>query len=136
MAQQFLDDPQIGPMLQQVRCEAVAEHVGRDISFDPGTPDPLLDAEPQGDGGESGAAFGKEYRCRGLGGDEMGTTRLKVTAQGLDGLFAQRDDPLLVTLANDRHEGGLKLQLLEAKGAQLCQAQARCIGDLEHSLIT
>ena len=46
VAEQFLNDPQVGAVLEQVRRETVPQHVRRDISLDAGKAAPFLDARP------------------------------------------------------------------------------------------
>lgn len=43
MPEQLLDDAQIGPVLEQVRREAMAQHVRGHVARDAGPADPLLD---------------------------------------------------------------------------------------------
>ena len=50
VAEEFLDDAQVGAVLEQVGGEAVPEHVGGDVPFHAGVADAVFDALPQGDG--------------------------------------------------------------------------------------
>ena len=59
VAKQFLDDAQIGSVLQEVSGEAVAQHVRSNpavAGLDPRAADASLDAQPERYGGERGAA--------------------------------------------------------------------------------
>jgi hypothetical protein len=49
VAEQFLNDAQVGSALQQMRGKAVTEHVRRDIARDPAPLRPRLDSFPQRD---------------------------------------------------------------------------------------
>jgi hypothetical protein len=60
VAEEFLDDAQVGAVFEEVGGEAVAEHVGRDVSRDAGVARAGLDAAPHGRGAEGAAAFGEE----------------------------------------------------------------------------
>src|SRR5512141_628106 len=60
VSEQFLYYTKIGAVLQQVSGEAVAEHVWSDVAGDTGAADPLLNPEPQRDGGERRAALGQK----------------------------------------------------------------------------
>ena len=52
VAEHFLDNAQIGAMLEEMRGETVAKHVRRDVSGHAGESDALLDAGPHGDRGK------------------------------------------------------------------------------------
>jgi uncharacterized protein (UPF0210 family) len=52
VAEEFLDDAQIGAVLEEVGGEAVPEHVGGEVSFNAGAAGAVFDALPEGDGGE------------------------------------------------------------------------------------
>ena len=58
MAEQFLDDAQIRPMLQQMGGEAVSQHVRGHVSFNARPADAIFDAFPQGDVCKRGTALG------------------------------------------------------------------------------
>src|SRR5688500_10559889 len=46
VAKEFLDDSEVGAIFEQVRGEAVAEHVRRNVALDPGEANALLDPQP------------------------------------------------------------------------------------------
>ena len=46
MAEQFLNDPQVGPIVQEMGGEAVAEHVRGHVAVNARTADALFDAQP------------------------------------------------------------------------------------------
>jgi len=52
MTEEFLDDTQVGAVLQQMGGEAVPEHVGGDVPLHARATDAVFDALPQGDGRE------------------------------------------------------------------------------------
>ena len=58
VTEQFLDDAQIGSMLQQMRREAVPEHVRRHIPGNAGAVHPLLNPKPECECGERRTALG------------------------------------------------------------------------------
>ena len=47
VAQQFLDDAQVGAVFQQMGGEAVAQHVRREVAAQAGPAGAALDAQPQ-----------------------------------------------------------------------------------------
>ena len=104
MAQHFLDDAEVGAVLEQVRREAVPEHVRSNVFIDATTFDALFDVQPKGHAGESGAATGEENSAGGAGFDELWARGAEVTFERGDGGFADRDDAFLVPLANDVDE--------------------------------
>ena len=72
MAEQLLDDAQVGAVLQQVGREAVPQHVGSHVARNVGAADTLFDAQPERHRGKRCAAPGEEdtgWRTRG---DERG----------------------------------------------------------------
>ena len=46
MAEHFLDDPQVSAMFEEMRGKTVAQHVGRDVSFDPEPFHSLFNSQP------------------------------------------------------------------------------------------
>lgn len=46
VAQQFLNDPQIRAVLEQVRGKTVSEHMRSNVALDAGAADPVLDPQP------------------------------------------------------------------------------------------
>src|SRR5258708_11469819 len=64
MAEEFLDDAQIGAVFEEVSGEAMPQHVRGDISANPGSPGALLDPQPERDGGKRPPARAQEHVCR------------------------------------------------------------------------
>ena len=62
--QQFLNHPQVRPVLQQMRREAVPQHVRRDVAGNPGASHAALDVQPQRHRRERRAAFRQKNTCR------------------------------------------------------------------------
>ena len=58
VAQQFLDDPEVGAMIEQMGGETVTKHVRRHISFETGASGAPLDPQPERDRCEGRAAPG------------------------------------------------------------------------------
>ena len=96
-------------MFQQVRREAVAQHVGSHIARDARAANALFDVQPQRDGGEGRAAFGEEHVCGGAGSDQFGTAGFKVTLQGGHRFASQRYHTLLVAFADDIDETSVEM---------------------------
>ena len=51
--QQFLDDPQVGSMLQKVSCKAMAQHMRSNIPLNARVQYAFFDAQPESHGRES-----------------------------------------------------------------------------------
>ena len=64
VAEQFLDYAQIRAMFQQMRREAVPQHVRRDVALDAGALDAIFNALPQRDRRESLAPTVQKNICR------------------------------------------------------------------------
>ena len=58
MAEQFLNDAQVGAVFEQMCGKAMPKHVWSDIALDPGAANALLDAQPERDRCEWGSAPG------------------------------------------------------------------------------
>jgi len=114
VAEQFLDNAEIGAMLQKMGGETVAEHVGSNVASEAGTTDALFDAEPKCNGGKRGAAFGQENVAGGFLRDQFGTASIDKALDCGDGLSAERNDAFLVAFADHVDETGFEVQLFEA----------------------
>lgn len=117
MAEEFLDDAEVGAVFEQVRGEAVSQHVRGDAARDAGVFDAFLDALPHGDRREGGAALGQEEVGGRAGRDQLGAAGGEVTVDGVDGFAADGDDAFLVALADDVDEAGLEMELLQTHAA-------------------
>ena len=62
MAEQFLDDAEIGAVFEQVRRKTMAQHVGSDVAGNAGTPGALFDAQPECDRGKGRSALCQKDR--------------------------------------------------------------------------
>ncbi len=135
VAEHFLDDPEIGAVFEEVGGEAVSEHVRGDVALDAGEAGAFLDAEPEGDRGERGAAAGEEDSGGRARGEEAGAAGVEVVLEGIDGLAAGGDDAFLVAFADDIDEAGVEVELFEADVAEFGEAEAGGIGQFEGGLI-
>ena len=82
VAQQLLDNAQVGAVLQQMRREAVPQHMRRDVAGDAGAAYALFDAQPEGYRRKWRPAAGQKDTGGGPGGDKLGPARTKVAFQG------------------------------------------------------
>ncbi len=135
MAEEFLDDAEVGTVLQKVGGEAVAQHVGSDVAFDASMFHPMFDPQPECDRCERCAALGQEKGGGRFGGDKFWPTRIEVMLNGGDGFPAQWHNALFVPLPDHVDKSGVEMKLFETDGAQLGQTQAGGVGQLENGLI-
>jgi len=136
VAEQFLNDPQVGAVFEQVRCETVPQHVRRDVSLDAGEAAPFLDARPQRHRRKRRASAREENIPRTLAGlGQFAASVFQVALDCLDGAAAHRYDSLFISLADDVDKTGVELQLLEPQPSQLGQPQAGGVTKLKHRVI-
>lgn len=119
MAEQFLNDSQVGAVFKEVGCKAVPERMRGDGALDAGAADPLFDAIPHCDGGEGRAAFGEKDIGRRLFCHQLRAGDLQVALQRLLCLAANRHHAFLVAFANYIDEARFQAQLFEPQIAKL-----------------
>ena len=61
MAEQFLDDPQVGPTLEQVGGEGVSQHVRMDVFFQTGPRGQLTEQLPDALVGQLSSPHGQKH---------------------------------------------------------------------------
>ena len=64
VTEKFLDYSQVGTMFEQVCCEAMSQHMRRNVARNPGAPHALLNSEPQSDRGKWSPPFGEKHGAR------------------------------------------------------------------------
>ena len=135
VAEQFLDDAQVRAVLQQMRREAVPEHVRGDIARRSGPAHASFDAQPQCYRGKRRSALRQEHiRGRFLR-HEFGPAAVKVTVQRFNGFSPHRHNAFFVAFADDIDEACFEVQLFEPQIAQLRQPQPGCVGEFQYRLI-
>ena len=113
VAEEFLDDAQVGAVLQEVGGERVAEEVWVDVGFDAGEPGAVADDLADAFGGERGAIFGDEDVVAGFTRDEFRAFVGEVVGDGGEGFGADGDDAGFVTFAGDADGAGVVGELVE-----------------------
>src|ERR1043166_177697 len=136
VAEQFLDNAQIGAVLQKMRGETMSKHVRSHVAFYASAADASFYAQPKSDRGKGSTAFGEKHIGGGALVDEFGPAHIQVELQGSHGLAAQGHDALFIAFADYVNKTGLQMELLQARLPQFRQAQAGSIGQLQHGLIT
>src|SRR5215475_15816149 len=104
MSEHFLNGPQVGASLEQVRRKRVAQQMRVDaLGLEPGLAGQATQDEEDAGAGER-AAVRIEEELRPVVPVEVRATAREVTAKSIGGLPSDRDDPLLVSLAEAANE--------------------------------
>ena len=109
MPEQLLDDPQVGSALEQVRRERVAQRVRADPVGQAGAGGRALDRGPGLLAGQPAASIAQEERPAAdrrdvVERDEGRPRTVDPAGQPVERDLADRDEPLLVALADDPDE--------------------------------
>ncbi len=130
VAEQFLNGPQIGSALQNVRSCRVPQSVGSQVR-DSGLHGQSVHHSTHGPRVDSGTAKAEEQRRAGRGPREL-RTGLQPLVQRPGGRVAEGNDPLLVALP--AHPGGAALAIdgVKIHGAQFRHPNTRGVQELDH----
>src|SRR4030095_4676016 len=79
MTEQFLNDSQVRPVLQQMRGKTVPQHMWRDVARNACTTSALFDAKPEGHPGKGCSAPGEKHSGRRAPRHEPGTTTFQIS---------------------------------------------------------
>jgi len=127
VTEQFLDDPKVGPVFEEVCCEGMTKQVGIDVLIDPGLLGSLFDDLANTIRGKCPPP-NREKNVRGcLARDEIGTLACEVAIQSGERLSSDRDQPGFVALAGDTEEVVVDIKKFEPGIANLRQAKTRSI---------
>ena len=134
VSQHFLHDAQVGPVLDEVRGEGVAEGVRGDFLADAGEQRLFLDEVENGHPAQWAAVFVEEGdvvegRLGGLRAD------VEVGAERVSGHLAEGDEALFVALADHAHEALLQVDVRDEQAAGLGDAQAAAVEDFEDGAV-
>ena len=103
MPQHLLHRPQIRPVLNHMRSETVPERVWRNLFPDTGCKRLRLDHIEHGDTAEGTPEAVQEQDVLGIRVRRIDPC-VQILPDGIRRLFSERDDALLVTLADDAYE--------------------------------
>src|SRR5690349_6988864 len=136
MSEQFLNDPQVGAALEEMRRERVAERVGADPSVQSRTarrgPDDgerLLPGQPAAPVAEEQRSAPFDRRMAQL--EEERPAVVEPLTEPVDRDVADRHEPLAVALADDPDEAAVEREVLEVQARRLADAEARGVEQLE-----
>lgn len=135
MAEEFLDDAEVGAIFEEVRGETVAEHVRGDIALNARETNAFLDVQPECDGRERRSALCKENVGGRTARDEVWAAGLEIALQRFDGLAPERHDAFFVAFSNYGDETAVEMKLFEAHAAEFGEAQATRVGEFEDGVI-
>ena len=135
VAEHFLDDAQIGAVLDEVRGEGVAEGVRGDFLADAREQRLLFDEIENGHPAQRAAVFVQEGdvvegRFGGRG------ACVEVVLEGVGCHFPEGDEPLFVAFADDAHKALLEIDVRDLQAAGFGDAQAAAVEDFEDGAVT
>jgi len=132
MAQQKLHDTQIGAVVEQVRRKGMPQPVRRDVPPDVRRPRMVADAVPERLPRQALAA-GRDEHLRHHGSLQQFRAGFpQVGLQPFAGLVTQRNQPLLVALANHPDDSLVEVQIGQQQAGEFAYAQTRRIHQFQH----
>ena len=136
VAEHLLNAPKIGPALEEVGREGVAQEMGVDaLGFEPGS----LGQAPEDQEGSCAsqrAPLGVEEELRPVAAIEKRTPMREVAAQRLGGVPADRHDPLLAALAGAGDEPPLEVYIGLAQPDGLADPEAGAVQELHERSVS
>ena len=134
VAEHLLDRAKICTVFEQMRREAVAERMRRDILFDMRFFLIILDDLPEALTAHAFAGYVDKERMLGRNGDHFGPDGLYVFMQRLQRLGIDRDDAYLFSaFAADKAPG--KTDIIDVQPDQFADPDAGRVQNLKHSLV-
>lgn len=140
VAEEFLDDAEVGAAGEEVGGEGVAEGVGVD-GADAGTFGHAADELPEDDAGDGAAGAGDEeaigvgFGAGGFDGQEEGAEFFYVFFEGGDGGGADGDDAFLVAFAQDADDAQVEVEVVEGEFGEFRGAQAAGVEEFDDGLV-
>ena len=132
MAQEFLDDAQIGTAIQQMRCERMPEHVrvgnGVDSRGNPGLPDDGLDRPRR----QPAAVAIQEQRGLAAFPRERGPACVQIASNRFGRGVAEQHDPFLFTFSAHYRARFIEVDRLEVQRNDLGDADSRGVQKLQN----
>ena len=149
VAQQLLDDPKVGPAIEEVRGEGVTEGVRRDAVGKSGAATEDVEPQPQPSDAEGSAPMIQEdlgwfaslvataVARRSLGsGEQHRAAVLEIRRERLTRGPAEQPDSLLAALAEDSDLAPPEFERRELRGGQLADPKTSRIGHLDQRSIS
>ena len=113
MAEQFLNDPQVGTVAEKVSGKAVAKQMGIDIDLDSRVLGGVFNDLPDAHRGEFFSTKRKEDFAPGARFDESGAFLFEIRANGGAGFLADGDEASFLTFADDSNDPEIKVEKFE-----------------------
>ena len=135
VAQHFLDDAEVGSAYEQVRCEAVAQHVGVDLEA--GGFSVVLHELPDADAFEGAACAREQQRALAAAVEfvEFGAAVGNVIVDCLLGGLAHGDEALFVAFAGDADDADGGMDVGQGDRADFAGAQAAGVEEFEQCAV-
>ena len=135
MTEEFLDDPQVSAIFQQVRCKAMPKHVRCYPDFHSSSQGTLFDSQPKRHLSKGRSPFCKENIGRRTFRHQAWPAKLQVPRQGCRRVAAYGHNTLLIAFPNDIDESAFELQLFQSQTAKFSQTKSRSIRQFENGLV-
>lgn len=125
VAEEFLDDAEVGPAFEEVGGEGVAEEVRIDFVGEAGARGAVFDDLAHAVGGEGAAANGEEDVGGGFARfDEFGALVVEISLDGVEGAQADGDEAGFVALSGDAEDFVVEVEVFEARVAEFGEAES------------
>ena len=132
VAEQLLNNTEIGPVAEEVGRKGVAQEVRVDVGLDPGEFCPLFHDLPDPRCGEFFAPLGEKDLAATVATHEHGALSGEVLLDGFAGSRSDGDDTGFVAFAGDADGAILEKEIFEAGSGQFGDAQTARIHEFEH----
>ena len=113
MAEQFLNDPQVGTVAEKVGGKAVSKQMGIDIDLDSRVLGGVFNDLPDAHRGEFFSTNRKEDFAPRARFDESGAFLFEISANGGAGFLADGDEASFLTFADDSNDPEIKIEKFE-----------------------
>ncbi len=124
VAEEFLDDAEVGAVFEEVGGEGVAQKVGVEVLREAGRLGAGFDDLAHARGGKRAAKDGEEEVGGGFGFDECGALVGEVVLDGVDGTRADGDESGFVAFSGDAEKGVVQVEVLEFGLAEFGKTEA------------
>src|ERR1051326_3581413 len=135
VSEHLLDDPQIGPVTEQMRGKTMSKQMRINVFRETGPARNAFDDLPNSRGGQFASARGKEDFATRAAFDELGSFLGQVSGERGAGVAAARREPRFVRFAPDAQDPFVAIEIFETRAGQLGNAQTAGVEQLDHSAV-
>ncbi len=118
VSQEFLDDPEVGAVFEEMGREGMPEEVGIDVLVDPGLFGPFLDDLANAVGRDRTTSNGEKDMRRGFSRHQCRSLEGQVLIEGGEGLSSDWNEAGFVSLAGDPQEVVVLIEILKPGAAE------------------